>query len=306
MNAKLSLRFFAAIFSSVAPLAAAVETAAITVAVVDDERRPVSNATVGMGVSDSRGQKASGMTDSNGLFSASLKMRSSLYVRAEKKDYYKSSGYPWSGPSSAGLVPPVNVYTVVLKRIVNPVAMPMFIVNAKVPRYEATVGFDLERGDWVAPWGKGSASDLIVKAHHRKDGPRDYDKYLEISFANRPDGIVVHDEPNGEDLKIASVLPIPQVAPSNGYATNWVAFVSQKPGEPATSNRREANRQYVLRVRSRENERGELVSANYGWIATDFDLSWPGVYMNIRYYFNPDPHSRSLEPEEIAKRQTGP
>ena len=30
------------------------------------------------------------------------------------------------------------------------------------------------------------------------------------------------------------------------------------------------------------------------------------MWIRFDYFYNPDPHSRSLEPEEIAKRQTRP
>jgi hypothetical protein len=55
------------------------------------------------------------------------------------------------------------------------------------------------------------------------------------------------------------------------------------------------------------NEVGEIVSANVGWMergGTNVSGEKDGsLGVGIEYYYNPDPHSRSLEPEALAKQQ---
>ena len=53
-------------------------------------------------------------------------------------------------------------------------------------------------------------------------------------------------------------------------------------------------------------EEARVVEAKHGWtygeIAVDSE-DGKRIWMRIRYYWNPDPQSRSLEPKEIADRQ---
>ncbi|MBM4154114.1 MAG: carboxypeptidase regulatory-like domain-containing protein [Lentisphaerae bacterium] len=275
-------------------------TAKIGVRVVDDAGQPVGGAAIGMGVTGS-GPKgiARGFTDTNGLFAARSTMVGSLYLRAEKSGYYLTSGELWDGPSSTERAPPTNQYTVVLKRILNPVPMKSWRVDKALPRFDQDLGFDLEAGDWVVPHGAGQVSDVIVRASYRDNGARDYEKKLTLFFPSALDGLLALDGPDKTSLAVASDLPVPQIAPLAGYTNGWLYTRSRRPGEPPMANMKEPGRQYVFRVRTRTNETGNIVAANYGWILGDFDLRGPAIDLMMRYYFNPDPHSRSLEPSKF-------
>ena len=78
---------------------------------------------------------------------------------------------------------------------------------------------------------------------------------------------------------------------------------SRKPKEPPVSNMKETDRQYLFRVRAQTNDAGEVVSANYGWVLGDFELRGPSIDLQMWYYFNPDPQSRSLEPASLSKKR---
>lgn len=303
---KSSIRFAlsAAVASTVAIRLQAFETVDIGLAVVDDSGKPVANATVGMGVSDSHGQKAAGVTDSNGMFSARLKMMGSLYVRAEMDGYYKTSGYPWDGPTRSRMVPPVNVFTVVLKRIKSPVAMLKRDLSLELPALGLPCGLDLAVGDWVAPQGKGMVADMYVQGIKQLQDYRNWEFRCLWQFTNG-NGVVKHQYPGRQSLAVQSRLIPPPVAPSDGYTTVYEFLKSYHAGE-GTHESAGPDEHLLFRVRTVTNATGEVVSANVGWIESAIDLEGRGtqtLYLYMHYYFNPDPSSRSLEPEEIAKRQ---
>jgi len=275
-------------------------TEKIGVRVVDDAGQPVGGAAIGMGVTGS-GPKgiARGFTDTNGLFAARFTMVGSLYLRAEKPGYYRTSGELWDGPSSTERAPPTNEYTVVLKRIVNPVPMVHRKVLATVPAVECPFGFDLEKGDWTAPHGAGRCSDFVVKAEKRFVSPDDMEIGIAVVFTNRGDGIQAFQSTSLIPYVAKSDLAPPQSAPTDGYLSELKSRISRVPGQPMVTSYG-AGRGFIVRIRSMTNELGEVVSACHGWINGEINVSGyhiPTVLMGLEYCLNTNPASRSLEPQ---------
>lgn len=172
--------------------------------------------------------------------------------------------------------------TLLLKKIKQPVDMYAKQVNLGLPTRDKAVGFDLAVGDWVAPHGKGVTVDVLFNGHVEKKGP-DSDYTLVVSFPSPGDGI---QEFVRSEAEFGSSLGSPQMAPLEGYASQWVQTDFRSPGKPIRTNRDE-KRIYLLRVRTILDEQGKVKSAQYAKVYGDF--------MQFSYYLNPTPNSRSLE-----------
>ena len=68
--------------------------------------------------------------------------------------------------------------------------------------------------------------------------------------------------------------------------SHWVQTDNQKTGKPIETNRN-PNRNYLFRVRTVVDDKGNIVSAHYGKIYGDF--------MEFKYYLNPTPNDRNVE-----------
>lgn len=100
-------------------------------------------------------EKISGLTDSNGVFTATHKYTAhSLALRAVKSGYYPTvQGYEL-GPSYDPARWNPNI-TLLLKRIIRPIPMWAKAIREGPPVFDKPVGYDLVAGDWLAPYGKG-------------------------------------------------------------------------------------------------------------------------------------------------------
>lgn len=187
--------------------------------------------------------------------------------------------------------------TINLLKKLNPV--PMYVRSAqwnKIPILKQFVGFDLMKGDWVSPYGAGLVSDFIISSDREVRGESDYDASFILTFSNPQDGIQAYDVPRGS---ATSSLRLPRKAPESGYLTKIERSTSRRPDSSKNkiySWREDAN--YIFRVRSVTNEKGEIVSAFYGKIHGDIEYS-PSTSQDkpaIRffYYLNPD-GTNSLE-----------
>src|SRR6202041_988854 len=102
-------------------------------------------------------------------------------------------------------------------------------------------------------------------------------------FPNKGDGIQEFTVPDSEK---SSGLRSPYDAPQDGYQPQWVQTRSHKPGQPETGNfDLNGNRNFFIRVRTKIDDRGNVVNAHYGKIYGDF--------MQFRYYLNPTPNDRN-------------
>jgi hypothetical protein len=175
-------------------------------------------------------------------------------------------------------------FTLVLKKIGHPIAMYAKKVNLGMPVFDKAAGFDLTVGDWVAPYGKGTAADLIFTAHNEKRSEFDWDYKLVVSFPNAGDGIQEFVVPKSE---IGSGLRSSHEAPADGYQPQWVQTMACRPHSGGYSGNRDDNRNYFFRVRTVKDHEGNIVSAHYGKIYGDF--------MQLTYYLNPTPNDRNIE-----------
>ena len=284
--------------------------ATVTVRVVDDENNPVQN--VLSSVYHQNTYKAiSGMTDTNGMYSVFLNDIWAEIIGSFKKDgYYNSKGVIWNwGMGKGALIPPADTnFTVVLKRIINPVPSGKKDVVARFPRLGAPIGYDLEIGDWVFPDGKGKNADMLLTAEGFYNDRRDYSFQMSIEFTGEFNGIQsFHYPQDGVGALLRSELPPPAVAPELGYVKTVNGFAHCLPPARWGASPLDKNRKWIFRIRTEVDDDGNVVSANYGWMFDDIifginsSLGIPCIM--LKYYHNPNPHSHSLEPKEIADRQ---
>jgi hypothetical protein len=258
----------------------------VTLKIVDENGNPVSGANTRVGYFvNSQPASFAGLTDTNGIFTASHSAASDLNelgFEANKSGFYATRMvhmlYPPYDPVKWDIT-----QTLVLKTIGKPTAMYAKQLNTRVPALDVPVGFDLMVGDWIAPYGKGINSDINFTGHFDKFNDGESDFTLTVSFPKVGDGIqefTVPDAQKGSDLRSL------HEAPTNNYQPQWVQIDKRRPGKSIETNR-DLNRNYVFRVRSVVDSNGNMISTHYGKIYGDF--------MKFDYYLNPTPNDRSIE-----------
>jgi hypothetical protein len=186
-----------------------------------------------------------------------------------------------------------------------------------LPSQDEVHGYDMIEDDWVAPKGKGQVADLCMRAHMDVIDDENFDSNMVITFPNRGDGWIALNELQG----IESEMKYPREAPVAGYRDGPInlKFRWRKPHDkqlPEGGN----PYGYILRLRTKLNENGEVLSAIYAKII-DSNLYPPidprrlenpiyfrsgpelmrqkgresGCYFKMHYYLNPKPNDRTLE-----------
>ena len=275
-----------------------------TVRVTDEKGRPVEGADTAIvfAVFDrwpGHAEGKRGMTGADGLFSFSARTHGEMRYDVRKKGYYDAEGsYRWGSSSreNGKYIPWNPVMEVTLKTIENPVPMYAKHAWAVLPQIGSQFGFDLEKGDWVEPYGKGKISDFLFKADRQGNTFENFKIRLEVTFSNKGDGIQSVIIPVYEDA-ILHTLRLPKLAPEEGYQEKWVTEIGNTPetGRYNLSGNKDQN--FIFRVRTVLDENGKIKSANYGKIHDDFEIggySSKTLGIGFRYYFNPD-GTRNLE-----------
>jgi hypothetical protein len=262
----------------------------VTFKVVDENGNPIKDARARLyyytesDFGNSVSTNATGLTDSRGVFFASVQPSSSGVAMIVNKDgYYESrQGMELYDREEYDPVKWHPKPTFVLKDIRKPIPMYAGRVNGGPPTNGQPVGLDLMIGDWVAPSGRGRTADIIFLREYARRSPSDYDYKLTISFPDAGDGL----QPFAAAAGPSSGLLSPHEAPESGYNSPFVrADVKHQPkrGE----NDYDPNRNYFIRVRTTLDESGKVKSALYGKIYGDF--------MQFVYYLNPTPNDRTIE-----------
>ncbi len=178
----------------------------------------------------------------------------------------------------------------------NPVPMVYnWRVRKKVPVKEGNIGFDLKVADWVEPHGRGKVSDFIFTLTPVTE-PKQGIEYS-LTFENPMDGIQEYIPP--EELRSEYIFPY--LAPTNGYAASLnkyrLLYYPVDPNCPANNLKDNAEINYIFRVRTKVDDESRIVSANYGRIKGEVTLSDTPL-IDLQYWFNPEPNSRSLESDK--------
>jgi hypothetical protein len=151
------------------------------------------------------------------------------------------------------------------------------------------MGFDLKIGDWVAPYGMGSQTDIIFTLLHRQIISRnEFDCTLKVSFPNKGDGICV--APSEEFA--GSGFRTSRTAAESGYESELTLRYQKTILATNVFG-------YFVRVETSLDENGNIKSALYGKIDGNIKLYAgtikPHSGMGFDYYLNPTPNDRNLE-----------
>lgn len=284
--------------------------AMFTVRVTDETGSVVTNAEVhagfvesikpGWGWGGGKEKKRQGVTDTNGLCVVKETCQGEAGVAAGKDGYYWSSGYKLRFTNYVGTLTqrwePWNpTVEVLLKRTGKPIPMyAKWIRDAKIPADGRPIGFDLMKGDWVAPNGRGATPDFImtyrrVNGGKTASGYQIHDTTLTIAFSNDGDGIQSILVP---PRRGGSALRLPREAPETDYMTNLVKNAFEHPEKSSTGTSEDQN--YFFRVRTKKDDKGNIVSALYGKIQGDFSGFDYGK-LTFTYCLNPTPNDRNVE-----------
>ncbi|HZV33482.1 MAG TPA: hypothetical protein VFB72_02820 [Verrucomicrobiae bacterium] len=210
--------------------------------------------------------KFTGVTDTNGNFEASHTDRShDLVFHVSKLGYYDYlEKYELGFPSQYNERRWNPQKIIVLSKIINPVPMYAKLIASPPPATNKPVGYDLNMGDWVQPFGRGLNSDMIFTQASTRKSFQDYEYKLTVSFPNIGDGIGEFATPVA-----GSGLRSPHEAPNDGYNPQVVRLNISHPGQQLVFDYNE-NRNYFIRVRTKLDKNGNVLSANYGKIYGDF------------------------------------
>jgi hypothetical protein len=306
--------------------------AKITVFVHDELGHSVPDAKLHIKFSHANGAYNDGYNDfhvkSNaaGEFTAESECMGAIFIEASKEGYYPSqkSYQPadWSQKHENGekLQPWNPTIPITLKKIGK--GAPMYARAAPrktvdLPSQDEVHGYDMIEDDWVVPHGKGQVADLWLRAHMDVIDDENFDSNMVITFPNRGDGWIALNELQG----IESEMKYPREAPVAGYRDDPIKlkFRWRKPHDkqlPEGGN----PYGYILRLRTKLNENGEVLSAVYAKII-DSNLYPPidprrlenpiyfgsspklikenklasGCFFQMHYYLNPKPNDRTLE-----------
>jgi len=269
-------------------------TAKLSAKVLDENGLPIQGALVSLNFTGAKRGDGGGLTsfgkegksDSDGMFTGSGESLPLAGVVVDKDGYYRSL-QKYEFTSSSFLLnrwEPWNpTIEVVLKKKRNPVAMyDNHRTSYKVPQLDTPIGFDLEKEDWVAPYGRGITADFIFTFNASIRAYTDYDCNFSLKFSNPHDGIQEY----FFDTKDQSYFKWPFIAPDGGYLNeiSKQKNVLLKTGYKSNENE---NANYIFRVRSKVDKDGNIVDARYGKISGEFGFV-PKGEITFRYFFNPD------------------
>ncbi len=216
------------------------------------------------------------------------------------------------------------VVTAALYKIKSPI--PLFVkkarmeYNAEWPKdgdegTNAVLRYDFLAGDWLPPFGKGAVADMTIRAkltatRHVKRWPRldgseysrtirFYDVANDFEFEGSDNGIIRKIAPANTSLRI-------RTADSDGYGKKDLHLSAGRRktvvgADVYYEDYSDADKDvcYVFRIRTRLDEKGNLIKAYYGKIYGDFQIHgrWKDGCNAISfvYYLNPTPNDRNLE-----------
>ncbi|MCB1206103.1 MAG: carboxypeptidase regulatory-like domain-containing protein [Verrucomicrobiae bacterium] len=291
----------------------------IKVRVIDENRRPLPGAEVAiifMRPVNGTSRVFRGVSGTDGRYGARETITIGALVTVKKPGYYNSEMRNEFGARD------YNV-DLVMRRRISPIPLVVRDLELAIPKDAGRIGVDLEAGDWVAPFGKGTVSDFEVRfsnsfsgyqysgeewdrirfakvnANLSEEALRDvYGKWDAAATITASGGLgFVFEEP---DFNPFSELTMPHEAPEEGYGPKF-----EMEGSTYDSSRMEIEkRPLFLRTRAEVRD-GKVVRANYVKLPEGIQLDARGS-LRFTYYFNPRANDRNLEfdpRQNLAKEQ---
>ena len=272
----------------------------VTFRVVDHKENPVQDAKVR--ITFYRRSKLKGretivlheQTDENGVVEIQSKTTAKFILWVRKKGYYETwydyqlNDHPKPLLKDGRWLPWNPTVDVLLKPKVKPV--PMYAKrddDMRIPLSGKPVGYDLEKGDWVEPYGKGVNTDLLFEYQGQSQDFWTFSVDLTISVSGAKAGIQILTKDMVSDFK--SVYQ----APLEGYEKRIRFAFNRTKTEMIEDKRLEKDEYLVFRTRTKVDDQGNLIEAFYGKIYPPLEFGSKGS-LELKYYFNPH-GTRNLE-----------
>ena len=275
----------------------------VKVNVIGEDNLPIEEASVKVGFfgPSGTGTLETGMTNEEGSVEVAGSSRLQVRVTIDKEGYYTSEKkYDVRKKNDDGKIEVVDQnLIIVLRKKLNPIPLYTKKYTGFLPEKGSDIGFDLQIGDWVNPYGQGEKSDFIFHYTGYVNDFFNYSGELNVSFSNAEDGML--SEPIDERFK-SSKLTLDYTAPIDGEYLKERKFIRSRVGkgkDTKKENTIESNTNYFVRLRTELNEDDEIIKANYAKIYNGivFDpRSDKGVAsIHFTYYFNPEVNDTNLE-----------
>jgi hypothetical protein len=164
--------------------------------------------------------------------------------------------------------------------------------------------FDLIKGDWLPPIGKGEYADIVFTRLERENlgigttfrgsiTALAYRDSMSIRFTGEDNGLVEVSSEKTAGIKI-------RTAPENGYTPDYLVTKGRDKNVKYFSSSN-PDRNFAFRIRTKKDADGKIVSAYYGKIYGDIEIKKPYTVEvsvaapSFMYYLNPKPLDRNLE-----------
>ena len=271
--------------------------------VVDETGAAVSDAKIDVSFATDAAKSflLSGTTNSDGMYLAKHKTIGSIWISVKKDGYYTTRFQPKINYSVNNIVLKTKEWTskplqinATLKKRRNPARLILKGGTFQELQYPATnvvMGLDLKKFDWCPPYGKGEYDDLQIKYDFWRSPTNWFQVYshLDITMTNGFDGVyLAHTDDFSKMNRCYN-------ADTNAVYIKALEYVyDRKKGTVVRDIEMPEDKYMVFRTRTKVDNKGELVSANYGLI---FEKSGYGIKLNMRTAFNPIPNDTNLECE---------
>jgi len=287
----------------------------VTIRAVDENGNPVANAKAtvqfvlgvpGGGLGNEKISNVEGLTDTNGICVLTGNGDEGTVGAAVLKEGYYGSGGHGVEFTNVDLIShrwlPWNpTITAILQK--KGIQVPMYarrVDEIKIPVKDKPVGFDLEIGDWVAPYGKGETSDFVFEVNVAP--PQWRTNWLGTSrrlYVIRDNKMTLNFSDDGDGIQTVAAMPyglrLPRRAPLDGYEPQLTKREYSSNGRTPAHSDYDRNANYFFRVRTKKDAQGNIVSALYGKIYGEFNNVASGDKISFTYYLNPEPNSRNME-----------
>jgi len=274
--------------------------------VVDQDGMPVTNARIyGSFWPGDNGKQyilVDGLTNKEGEYVAEGVSKWKLTYQVTKVGYYKSKGaIDYLAATNVPVVvngkwqPYGTIRSIALKKMEDPQELVCrnSLTSFKIPAYDTWLAFDFERYQFLAPYGVGKNSDVLLRFTLNNPSRGDYHMKMEVSFTNMPcAGAYTMKKDDFSDFK--SVYH----ADTNAiYQQSFLYSFDRDPHKRPAVVELGKDEYLVFRTRTKVNEKGRLIFANYGVLYGPWAFVGPGGMKISFLAFNPTPNDTNLEPK---------
>ena len=282
----------------------------VRVRVHDPAGLPVEGATVSLALpryGEPRDAGSQVLTDKTGVATLTGVAQWDYSIALKKGGYYRTTVPKRTVASDYEIklyATGVQQFDLELKPVRDPIPMLLGgtgMNSMPLPSLTQPVGYDLEKGDWVAPWGKGVTADFVFQLTGPYTDRTKFDLTLTLTFPNPNDGIQSFEVPSDQTSDFA----FPYEAPASGYSASKAWHWAQTPTEIKRDH--SDSIRYIFRVRTELNPDGTIKHALYGYLWRDIEF-YPAketMGLSLNYGLNPT-GTRNLEVDKEHSVQLNP